>query len=96
MNMDVEDPKEESLLIDSKEESLRINHSTVRMNIPDLDISGENLPTQTTSNDASFEAAIRERSLTSHPQLRSVHEEAEQNLVDPILLAQLNQTSKDD
>ena len=96
MNMDVEDPKDESLLIDSKEESLRINQSNLRMNIPDLDISGENLPTQTTSNDASFEAAIRERSLTSHPQLRSVHEEAEQNLVDPILLAQLNQTSKDD
>lgn len=45
MNMDVEDPKDESLLIDSKEESLRINQSNLRMNIPDLDISGENLPT---------------------------------------------------
>ena len=79
---------------DSKDTTLRINESKHNM-MQDLDMSQEYMPTQATTNDASFEAAHRERSLTSHPQLSRSGEE-EHHLVDPIVLAQLNHVSKDD
>ena len=87
---------EMSLKVTSSKGDQSINQSSKLMEIPEPENdSSQFIETMATTNDASFENNLRERSHTTHPQLTHSGE-FDQQLADPIALARLNQTSKDD